>query len=97
MKTVFFSILLLLTSLVSSAQAIIKSVYFAQTHVVKFDYLIPTANEKLKLISDRQALQSKYNLGNRRRFASCKSKIGFKRHFYRNNFSRSCKLTHFFQ
>jgi hypothetical protein len=51
--TLFFGLILM--SFYSLAQNI-DAVYFAQTHVVASDYLIPMANEKLKLISDRAAL-----------------------------------------
>lgn len=49
-------IIFLFSSIFGQAQEVIKAVYFAQTHVVKFDYVVPNTNEKLKIIGDREML-----------------------------------------
>lgn len=56
MRNFLLSVLLISISFSSGAQATIKGVYFAQTHVVTPDYVVPGVNEKFELISNRQAL-----------------------------------------
>jgi hypothetical protein len=56
MKKLLFSIVLIAISFLTSAQGTIEGVYFAQTHVVASDYMVPGVDENFKLISNRASL-----------------------------------------
>jgi hypothetical protein len=59
MKKLLFSVVLIATSFLTSAQETIIGVYFAQTHVVAPDHLVPIVDdvdENFKLISNRESL-----------------------------------------